>query len=133
MSVSGWVEGTSSLHRQLQHSGCYVKVLASARFFANDQNPSDLTFTGSDYTIRDGRRVRRNLRMALQGPKEEDALAVSTRRVQADGGEGSGDFEVSVSLGGSADNNAASDLIGGAAAAGFVSIAIGAAGAALMA
>eukprot|EP00586_Coscinodiscus_wailesii_P022497 CAMPEP_0172518400 /NCGR_PEP_ID=MMETSP1066-20121228/290800_1 /TAXON_ID=671091 /ORGANISM="Coscinodiscus wailesii, Strain CCMP2513" /LENGTH=692 /DNA_ID=CAMNT_0013300785 /DNA_START=47 /DNA_END=2125 /DNA_ORIENTATION=+ len=101
---------------------CYAKVLALARFFAKSDNPPDLTFTGSVFVVRDGRRVRRNLHMALQAPEEEeknkggdDIVVSGNRRAQDDGGEGSGDFEVSVSLG-LTDNSAASNLISGTVA-----------------
>ncbi len=111
---------------------CYVKILALARFFST-ATPTDLTISGRVFLIRDGRRVRRELRMALPAPPEkndgeEDTLAASTaRRAQADGEEeGIGDFEVTASLGSSVDS-AAPNHIAGAASTGLVAVAVGAA------
>ena len=73
--------------------------------------------------------------MGLPAPEKineeeaDTALATSGRRDEEDE-EGSGDFEVIVSLA-SADDSAASGCIIGSAAAGLVSMAVGAAGAAL--
>ena len=115
---------------------CYAKFRALARFFQTT-DPEDLKIKGSVIVKRDGVRVRRNLRMALPAPEkvtEEDnhhALAVSGRRVEEDG-EGSGEFDITVSLG-SADGSAASGRTIGSGVAGLMSMAVGAAGAALMA
>ena len=111
---------------------CYAKFVALPRFFA-EAEPNDLTISGSVFVVRDGARVRRSLRMALPAPKEnnaEHALAVSGRRAQAEGEEGSGDFEVFASLESAADS-AAPGLT--TAAAGLVSMVVGAAGETLMA
>ena len=114
---------------------CYAKFRALARFF-QQANPEALTITGSVNVVRDGRKVRRNLRMALPSPEEkteeaEEAtnLAVpGDRRDEAE--EGSGKFEVVISLG-SADDSAASGRFE-SVAAGLASMAVGAAGAALI-
>ena len=104
------LEGSSASERRV----CLAKIRALARFFEGEA-PKDLTISGSIYVIRDGRRVRRNLRMGLPAPKndnEEDhnALAVVAGRRDEEEEEGSGDFEVIVSLA-SADDSAAPDRI----------------------
>ena len=107
---------------------CYVKIIALPRFF-RATTPSPLTITGTVDLIRDdGRRVRRELRVALPAvPKNSDALAVSTRRTQADGEEeGTGDFEVTASLRSSVVESAAPNLIAGAATASLVAMTVGA-------
>lgn len=123
------LEATTS-HRRV----CYASIRVLARFF-NSETPGDLTISGSVYVIRDGRRVRRNLHMALPATDEEAAsLDVSGRRVVEDE-EGSGIFEVKVSListDDSTDDSVASDHIVGGAATGLMAMAVGAAGAALM-
>ncbi len=101
---------------------CYAKILALARFF-NTATPTDLTISGSVFLTRDGRRVRRDLRMALPSPhmmndgEEEDAPAASTaRRVQ----------EMTVSLRSSVDS-AAPNHIAEKASSVLVTMAVGAA------
>ena len=121
------VDGTGGNRRV-----CYAEFVALPRFFA-EADPTDLTISGSVFVVRDGARVRRSLRMALPAPEDnnaENALAVSGRRAQVEGEEGSGDFEVFASLESTADS-AAPGLT--TAAAGLVSMAVGAAGEALMA
>ena len=110
---------------------CYVKVRALARSFQAEE-PESLSITGSVNVVRDGRRVRRNLRMAVPAPDdkvEEDAAVPGDRRAE-EAEEGSGAFELVVSLGTADDSSAAGRFK--SAAAGLVSMAVGAAGAALM-
>ena len=114
---------------------CIAKIRALARFFEGAA-PKDLTISGSVYVIRDGRRVRRNLRMGLPAPEKineeaDTALVASGRRDEEDE-EGSGDFEVIVSLASTDDSAASNRIIGSTAAAGLVSMVVGAVGAALM-
>ena len=128
ITTLGCVEDGSSKGRRV----CYAKFVALPRFFAK-ADPTDLTISGSVFVVRDGSRVRRSLRMTLPAPEDnnaENALSVSGRRAQAEGEEGSGDFEVFASLESTADS-AAPGLT--TAAAGLVSMAVGAAGEALMA
>ena len=126
------LEGSSASERRV----CLAKIRALARFFEGAA-PKPLTISGSVYVIRDGRRVRRNLRMGLPAPEkikeEEDhnALAVAAGRRDEEEEEGSGDFEVIVSLA-SADDSAAPGRIIGSAVGGLVSLAVGAAGTALV-
>lgn len=109
---------------------CYASMRALARFFQS-QSPTDLTISGSVNVIRDGRRVRRKLRMALPAAEmtnDETSLGVFGRRIEEEA-EGRGKFEMNVSLT-SGDDSAG--FFGGEAT-GLVSMAIGSAGLALMA
>ena len=113
---------------------CYAKIRALARFFKGEA-PKDLTISGSVYVIRNGRRVRRNLRMGLPLPEkineEEDnaLLLVSSRRDEEEEEEGSGKFQLQVSLA-SADDSAATPgggTVVRSAVGGLMSMMIGAA------
>jgi len=86
------IDGTTKARRV-----CYAKIRALPHFFENE-DPADLIISGSVLVVRDGREVRRNLHIALPTPEENKTLAVSSRRVQAEGEKGIGHFEVKVSL-----------------------------------
>jgi len=116
-------DGTDGHHRV-----CYAKILVLARFF-DKKDPSDLFISGQVFFIRNGRRVRRNLRMALPGPDKNDdegALKPSGSLARANDEDKSEDFEVIVALGSSKDSSAS------VLTAGLFLMAVGAAGAALM-
>ena len=121
------------LFSHLEHRVCIAKFHALARFFKG-ASPKDLTTSGNIYAICDGRRVCCKLRMGLPTPEKineeaDTALIVFDHRDEEDK-EGSGDFKVIVSLA-STDYSAASNcIIESTAAAGLVSMAIGAVGAA---
>jgi len=126
LCVDGDSDGTGGLIRRV----CYAKIRALGLFF-EELNEPNLIISGSMFVIRDGRRVRRNLHMALPDAKNEEGdRDMTTRRAQEDG-RGSSDFEVNVFLN-AVDDSATPGLTGGATALGLVSILVGAAGTALM-
>ena len=111
----------------------------SVSYCSTGQGDQTLTISGSVNVIRaGGRRERRNLRMALPTPndkaekeaEEAAALAVPGNRRAEEAEEGSGGFELVVSLGTTDDSAAAGRFE--SAAAGLASMGIGAAGAALI-
>jgi len=117
---------------------CYAKLVLLARFFP-DNNPNDLTISGSVFVIRDGQRLRRNLQMSLSSPdmkkrKETGSLVAGSARRINESKEGRGDFSLAVRLQPSIVYVYSDASINyGIGTRGMVFMAVGAAGAALMA
>lgn len=113
---------------------CYVKLVLLARFFT-EENPTNLSMSGTLFVSRNDKEGRRNLHKSLSSPDEKEIekdslVAIPNRRAKSTG---RGQFSLIVHLESNDKDESNAPLISGFGTTGMVSMTIGAVGATLLA